>query len=218
MKYDNEHHEHIHRVSGESAVSEGGHVDSPYGWFALVRLDAVEDRAALEHYGAEWIVIRETSDGSVPMRFYDGDDAGTKAQEHFALLERGHALWEAEITDEQIKEAIDNYLQAALFTATDEKEETLEGYGYAWSEAAQKLAREEVTDFVIQNAEDCKAFVDTGRPWAQVGIDFSLTRNGHGAGFWDRGAGEVGQALTDAAHAWGGTTVYLNDNQELEFS
>lgn len=30
---------------------------------------------------------------------------------------------------------------------------------------------------------------------ARGGVDFWLTRNGHGAGFWDRGLGEVGDAL-----------------------
>ena len=31
---------------------------------------------------------------------------------------------------------------------------------------------------------------------SQAGHDFWLTRNGHGAGFWDRGLGETGEALT----------------------
>src|SRR5262245_47334868 len=39
-----------------------------------------------------------------------------------------------------------------------------------------------------------------------AGHDFWLTRNRHGAGFWDRGLGAVGQALTDAAHAYGEET------------
>ena len=30
----------------------------------------------------------------------------------------------------------------------------------------------------------------------QVAHDFLLTRNGHGAGFWDRGLGEIGDKLT----------------------
>jgi hypothetical protein len=46
------------------------------------------------------------------------------------------------------------------------------------------------------------------------GHDFWLTRNGHGAGFWDRGyPDEVGDALTEAAHAFG--EAYL-DWEELE--
>jgi hypothetical protein len=37
----------------------------------------------------------------------------------------------------------------------------------------------------------------------QVGHDFWLTRNGHGAGFWDRGLGDVGERLTTAAKVYG---------------
>ena len=37
----------------------------------------------------------------------------------------------------------------------------------------------------------------------QVGHDFWLTRNGHGAGFWDRGLGEIGDRLTKAAEVYG---------------
>jgi hypothetical protein len=51
---------------------------------------------------------------------------------------------------------------------------------------------------------DCAAFVDQN--WndlkdldpEQAGHDFWLTRCGHGAGYWDRGLGEVGERLTAA--------------------
>lgn len=54
---------------------------------------------------------------------------------------------------------------------------------------------------------DCEAFVREN--WAdlkdldptQCGHDFWLTRNGHGAGFWDRGLEEVGERLS-AACGW----------------
>ena len=37
----------------------------------------------------------------------------------------------------------------------------------------------------------------------QLGHDFWLTRNRHGAGFWDRGLGEIGEQLTVLAHSFG---------------
>ena len=37
----------------------------------------------------------------------------------------------------------------------------------------------------------------------QFGQDFWLTRNHHGAGYWDRGLGERGDALTKWAHSMG---------------
>lgn len=48
---------------------------------------------------------------------------------------------------------------------------------------------------------------------SQNGHDFWLTRNYHGAGFWDRGyQDEIGDALTEAAHKFG--EAYL-DWEEL---
>lgn len=53
----------------------------------------------------------------------------------------------------------------------------------------------------------------TGANDTQNGHDFWLTRNRHGAGFWDRGyLGDIGQALTDAAHAEGEADWYLGDD------
>lgn len=37
----------------------------------------------------------------------------------------------------------------------------------------------------------------------QAGHDFALTRNGHGAGFWDRGLGAQGDRLTEACRPYG---------------
>ena len=43
----------------------------------------------------------------------------------------------------------------------------------------------------------------------QIGHDFILTRNGHGAGFWNRGLGEIGDRLTKWAK-----TFYPVDKQK----
>jgi len=53
-------------------------------------------------------------------------------------------------------------------------------------------------DFLVANWRDVRD-LDPG----QVGHDFCLTRNRHGAGFWDRGLGTRGDVLTKAAHAYG---------------
>lgn len=49
----------------------------------------------------------------------------------------------------------------------------------------------------------------------QLGHDLWLTRNGHGAGFWDRGHGEPGDALTELAHALGESRLYVGDDGRL---
>jgi len=66
--------------------------------------------------------------------------------------------------------------------------------------------------------EDCAAFVEAAGPLieasgllpAQIGHDFWLTRNGHGAGFWDRGLGDVGDQLSDIACEFPERNVYAH--------
>lgn len=50
---------------------------------------------------------------------------------------------------------------------------------------------------------------------AQAGHDFWLTRNGYGAGFWDRGLGEVGEKLSELARSFGETNLYAGDDGNL---
>lgn len=45
-----------------------------------------------------------------------------------------------------------------------------------------------------------------------AGHDFALTRNGHGAGFWDRGLGRVGDMLTEEARAYGSHYIAISDD------
>jgi len=47
-----------------------------------------------------------------------------------------------------------------------------------------------------------------GYDWTSAGHDFYLTREGHGAGFWDRGLGMVGDALTVVAKPWGSSDYF----------
>lgn len=61
-------------------------------------------------------------------------------------------------------------------------------------------------------AEESDWLVATGQDdFSQHGHDFALTRNHHGAGFWDRGySRDVGDHLTAASDAYGEATVELD--------
>ena len=87
-----------------------------------------------------------------------------------------------------------------------------------WSQTGDTLFYIEPTDwegdvveFFIENAE----LLTTTEPWAndpgQAGHDFALTRNGHGAGFWDHGAGGAGDALTESAESFGEFNIEITD-------
>lgn len=58
-------------------------------------------------------------------------------------------------------------------------------------------------EFCRSNMVDLIEAEAMGREADSLGHDFYLSRNGHGAGFWDRGLGEVGQRLHEASKVYG---------------
>ena len=72
--------------------------------------------------------------------------------------------------------------------------------------------REECLQFITANRKDLAA---SGLDASQIGHDFWLTRNGHGAGFWDRGLGDIGTRLSDTAKVWGTVDLYAGDDGKL---
>jgi hypothetical protein len=69
---------------------------------------------------------------------------------------------------------------------------------------------------LLEMARDCKAFQRdnaddlAGLDESQCGHDFWLTRNGHGAGFWDRGLGERGDRLSKASKVYGSVDLMVH--------
>lgn len=77
----------------------------------------------------------------------------------------------------------------------------------AFSVDDQLLIIDDCDTFLSANNEDVVAFAeDLG--WNQAGHSFCLTRNGHGAGFWDRGTETVGGRLTEASQVFGQQRAY----------
>lgn len=121
---------------------------------------------------------------------------------------------------------IRQYVRTALWSSCDEDGDPLdEAYG---EENIAPAALEEMTG-------DCEAFVAEVAPLLErvaseyragilaaaydgAGHDFWLTRNGHGAGFWDRGFGDLGEELTRAAKVYGSSDLYVGDDGLLYVS
>ena len=103
------------------------------------------------------------------------------------------------------------YIEALYFTDTGEPEQP--------PHDAQLS-----TDALLEIAENCADFQRLARlrlehayathnyDAAQAGRDFWLTRNRHGAGFWDRGLGAVGDDLTRDAHGFSERNAYIGDD------
>lgn len=117
------------------------------------------------------------------------------------------------------------YIEAMFYTdASPDAEENIRDKGFT------DLADGALNSIVVQ----CKEFQDMNRaaleaayndPRVQftgatfisynescAGHDFWLTRNHHGAGFWDRDLGMPGDELTRAAHQYGEVSLYCGDD------
>ena len=112
-------------------------------------------------------------------------------------------------------EELQSYMATMLWTATDEEGNALDAEhdlddfdSNAWKDAEQDLSG------FIGLCESEGIDVDS-LPAGQVGHDFSLTRNHHGAGFWDRGNGQLGDDLTKWAHTFGEVYVIVGDDGKL---
>jgi hypothetical protein len=71
-------------------------------------------------------------------------------------------------------------------------------------------------DFQTQNPDLLEEYCASGRTMEQASHDFWLTRNRHGAGFWDRGLPHnLGRMLTEHAHAYGSCDAYAGDDGML---
>jgi hypothetical protein len=102
------------------------------------------------------------------------------------------------------------YVTCALWSSTDDDGRPL-GEQFNIEDLPDETItamRADCDDFRTAQAELLGRVEDEGRN----GHDFWLTRNRHGAGFWDRGYGIIGQQLTDAAHVYGESYLYKGDD------
>lgn len=119
--------------------------------------------------------------------------------------------------DRDIDAVLAAYVECALWASYDAAEEEpgqpLDSWATAEDIAPTTLAemREDIAAMIEEAA------TIEGSDWwtdEQFGHDCWLTRNGHGAGFWDRGQGAAGDALTAMTRPYGGCDLYVgNDGQ-----
>ena len=99
--------------------------------------------------------------------------------------------------DQMIDTITLHYFECALWSSSDDDGEWLD-YGHDISDIspeARTQARDDVSNFVGLLQREGINWQDAMAP-EQFGHDFWLTRNGHGAGIWDRGLGDLGDTLT----------------------
>lgn len=112
----------------------------------------------------------------------------------------------------------DAYVTTALWSSNDDDGNPLDSNYDASNVSADTLAsmRADCDAFYDANSADLNCDgVKFGPDFDQDGRgghDFWLTRNGHGAGFWDGDWPEpMATRLTDAAHKFGEVDLFVND-------
>jgi hypothetical protein len=112
----------------------------------------------------------------------------------------------------KLESFIRHYTACALWSSTDENDTPLDQIDAELSEQTKLTFHDDCKDFCEANAE---LLEQSGLSYEQAGHDFWLTRNGHGAGFWDRGLGKVGKDLSDAAKVYGSCDLYTGDDGQI---
>lgn len=105
------------------------------------------------------------------------------------------------------------YLETALWSSTDVDGEPLDSNFSIddFSVEAIEKAKKDTTDFF----EKAGALLDD-YDYETVMHDFWLTRNRHGAGFWDGDYKESdGEKLTELSHSFGELNVVTGDDNKL---
>ena len=125
--------------------------------------------------------------------------------------------------DRQLQSSISAHIDALLWSECDENSEPFD---------KNYSARDIDADTIAGLCADCAAFLARceaegladfdalilRRPDddadVSAGHDFLLTRNGHGAGFWD-GDWKEGEALTAIADSFPGIALYVGDDGKV---
>lgn len=121
------------------------------------------------------------------------------------------------------------YIETALWSSTDESNES-GGEPMDANYGAEDIALETLKEMVA----DCEDFQTSfgeliSEDLSQAGHDFWLTRNGHGAGFWDgdwdsplpdsvetaKPYETVGDYLTDMSEPYGEVNLYVGDDGKI---
>jgi hypothetical protein len=101
------------------------------------------------------------------------------------------------------------YIEALVWSSTPDGDE--------WDDASlapETIERAQIECAAFMYRYEC--FIDAEEAQngdhSQAGHDFALTRNGHGAGFWDGDWPVYGDMLTKGSESFGEVDLYLGDD------
>lgn len=124
------------------------------------------------------------------------------------------------LTQEQF---IASYIETALWATNDDDGSPLDSAKYADAELADSTLERFKADCAAFSAKYAAIVAELDDsvlrsfpPDTHIPHDFWLTRNGHGAGFWDGDYPKAqGDALTALAHSFGECDLYVGDDGKV---
>ncbi len=122
--------------------------------------------------------------------------------------------------------AFESYIQTALWSTIGDTGEAFDEY-YSIDDVhesyleTQRKECQAFLDLCGDNLIECACEILNDAP-REGGLesfmhDFWLTRNGHGAGFWDGDYGVLGNKLTELAKTFGSVDVYVDEDNKVYF-
>lgn len=107
---------------------------------------------------------------------------------------------------------LDAYVEAALWSSTDDEGRPLDEYGEdALTKDAKRALAKDAADFYLMALSILVEARTRGDAYKQAGHDFWLTRNGHGAGFRGGHWSEPAESeLYKLAKSFGSQDLYVN--------
>jgi len=130
-----------------------------------------------------------------------------------------------QIEEPGFEEFFKHYLGAAIWTGHDTSQpETVSGDAnldaysiYDFAPTALATQEAEALAFFTANKADFDIQRD-GQSYERAGYHFWMTRTHQGVGYWDGDWDkDIGERLTNAAHAYRDLTVYVGDDGKLWF-
>lgn len=108
------------------------------------------------------------------------------------------------------------YITAAFWSSTEGDDTPLDDLK-TWNDLEPESLQRMVADCQKFQKDNAADLVETYRADHLNGIDFWLTRNGHGAGFWDGDLSkQLGERLTTAAHLGERSLIIGDDGRVYE--
>lgn len=201
----------LYEIVGDGGVDdEAGDVNGPGDhWYGLLLETGIP--------GAEHAVVSESNQGFFEYTAFEKpEDARAEFDRISAEVseeeepELSHRDAEGRLVG--LDEMLDEYISTALlYSPADETGRSLSGRARSDIDGAtMDQMRRDVESFLADYRDQIRG------EYARAGADFWLTRNRHGAGFWDGDwPKDDAKILTDGAHAYGESELYVDDDGKI---